>query len=105
MAEIPESIGGKIRIIRQHLDKVLIGLAAIAMGVSGYLTYDYKQQMDCQLQLLTADRQFTSDFSSAMVILMSQPPAPVEQRRLAFERVRDALVEKQRVQAELGDCK
>ena len=104
MAEIPEPVGGIITKIRQHLDKALIGLAAIAMAISGYLTYDYKQVVDCQVKLLEADRKFTGDFTSAMVILLTQPPAPVDQRRQAFERVRDALVEKQRIQTELGDC-
>lgn len=104
MVALPESITGKIRIIRQNVDKVLVILAAIAMGVSGYLTYDYKEHVDCQVRLLEADRTFTADFSNAMVTLMAQPPVPAEQRRIAFERVRDALVAKQQVQAELGDC-
>jgi hypothetical protein len=104
MATASKSLSRKITLLRKHLDKVLVALSGVAILASGYLTYDYKSSVDCQVQLLDADRQFTTTFTNAMVILLAQPPHPVEERRLAFEQVRIALVEKQRIQQELGNC-
>lgn len=100
----PDGLADKVGAIRKHLDKVLIAASGLTLLVGGYFTYDYKAYVDCQVQLLEADRQFTTKFTNAMVVLLTQPPRPPEERLAAFVEVRTALQEKVRVQEQLGTC-
>lgn len=86
------------------MDKVLIAASGLTLLIGGYFTYDFRQTMDCQVELLEADRQFTVTFTNAMVVLLTQPPRPPEERRQAFEQVRIGLEQKRQVQEQLGSC-
>ncbi len=104
MVAVPESIGGKIRIIRQHIDKVLIAASGLTILIGGYFTVDYRNYVDCQVALMEESRQVTNVFADALDTLMAQPPRPVEERRKAFEDLQNALQHQRDVQLELGNC-
>lgn len=105
MAENPSrqlnEIVGKIR---QHLEKILIAVSGIAVLISGYYTYETKQQTDCQVQLLEAGQQVTNRFAEAMDVLLAQPPHPVEERRRVLGELQIALRRQENIQAEVGNC-
>lgn len=104
MVQGPAGLAEKIAAVRRNIDKILIAVSGVFILIGGYFTYDFRQTMNCQVQLLEADRQFTTTFTNAMVVLLTQPPRPPEERRAAFDQVRVALQEKQKIQQQLGSC-
>jgi hypothetical protein len=91
--------------IRKHVDKVLIAASGIAILISGYVTFDYRAYINCQAYHMEAAHNTNSVFAESLRVLLTQPPRPVEERRLAFERLQAALDRQERIQEQLGDCK
>lgn len=92
--------------LRPNLDKVLIGLAAVAMALSGVQLYNQRSYVDCQIQVndsvvraLDANQEVARVFRDSMNILLAQPPRPAEERRKAFEDLAAALNHQQEVMA------
>lgn len=94
-----------IDVVRKNIDKVLIAISGLTLLAGGWVTLDFKNYTDCQVQLLEASRDTTTSFRESLVVLLATPPRPIEERRQALVRLQEALQKQQQIQQQLGSCK
>lgn len=107
MAEKPwDTMSQAAAKLRNNMDKVLVGVAAVILATSGWQIYSYRSYVNCQIQVndtvvkaLDADEEVSKVFQESMNILLAQPPKSADERRAAFEKLRLALNHQQEVMA------
>jgi len=92
--------------VRNNLDKVLIGLAALTLVAAGWQIYDYRSYVDCQIKVndsvvkaLDANEGVSRALQKSMDVILAQPPRSREEQRAVLVELQAALNRRQQVMA------